>query len=444
MKRLIILLVEVVLAVTVTQAQIHIPVSDTVEGRCDNYYYNPKDETCPWFLDNSPAVYNKSHFHGQRFTKLALVEHTDRRMAVKGIAAMVQRLADFREDWGGPIYFYSPNPGKKAEYTYLCTGDTNELVILDSARWDTVIPRLWKFQKHPEALNDNTTDSFYYCHLYETYFDEPVLVDSNFTMAGSFNCNSDATIWTYLPTSYFLVAETYNVCLEGCHKDSSGYLYSCWNANYLNSYREELYNYYDSLGELDRYKDSIDHAISLIWRRRLDRAKTGHLGPFFAIVDFYQLHVTVADSCAGMGWALGSGRYPNRSLDTIEARPRPGFCFVQWDDGSTDNPRIVDLTQDTLFTALFGTCPTHDIQSPTESTLSFSVQPNPTTGTVTVGTPSDGSYQLTLHDMAGRQLMQTSFTGTAATLDLSHLAAGSYQLMLRSATASGIKVIVKQ
>ena len=37
----------------------------------------------------------------------------------------------------------------------------------------------------------------------------------------------------------------------------------------------------------------------------------------------------------------------------IEAIPYSGYYFVQWEDGETDNPRYVDVSQDTTFTAIF-------------------------------------------------------------------------------------------
>ena len=45
----------------------------------------------------------------------------------------------------------------------------------------------------------------------------------------------------------------------------------------------------------------------------------------------------------------------------VLAKPKYGYHFVQWSDGNTDNPRIIELTQDTTFTAEFavdksGTC----------------------------------------------------------------------------------------
>ncbi|MBQ2540935.1 MAG: leucine-rich repeat protein [Paludibacteraceae bacterium] len=51
----------------------------------------------------------------------------------------------------------------------------------------------------------------------------------------------------------------------------------------------------------------------------------------------------------------GTVRYPQNSCDELElaATPDYGYHFVQWNDGVTDNPRIIELTQDTTFTAEF-------------------------------------------------------------------------------------------
>ena len=449
MKKLICLMIGFVLAAGAANGQYYrvsgsiYTVSDTLTGQSDNYYYNPQDELCPWFLQNSPATYRVSGYEGQKFIKLARIEHTDRRMAVKGIAAMVMRDDDYLRDNNDWIYFTSPTPGKKAEYLYLCTGDTTRyLDVRDSVRWDTLTPRLWKFPKTPDALTSSDPDSFLYCHLFEAMFDEPLLVDSTFILAGSFHSNSDANPKTYIPTKYYTVTEDYDVCNTGCHEDTSGYLYSYTDSAYIQELVNDAYAYYDSLGQLEQYKDSIDYAISLMRRFRLDRWRLGHLGPFLAIVDFYQLEVAVNDN--QKGWAWGGGRFPDRSLDTITARAKPGFCFVQWSDGNTDNPRVIDLTQDTLFTAVFDTCTPQGIVSPDKTQLAFTAMPNPTSNTVTVSTAAVGSYLLALYDMAGRCLMQSAFIGTSTTLDISSLAAGSYQLSLRSDSASGIKIIIKQ
>ena len=188
-------------------------------------------------------------------------------------------------------------------------------------------------------------------------------------------------------------------------------------------------------------KDSLDAFIARnTWIPDGQHYDIGHMGPFFAIVDYYNLLAVSGNQ--QMGKVLGSGRFPDRSLDTIVAVPNPGFCFTQWSDGDTSNPRIVDLACDTLVTAIFDTCTMQDISAPDQ--LQFTVQPNPATHMVTIGVPQVDSYLMTLYDMAGRCLSSSSFVGVSTSLDLSNLPSGCYQLSLRSSRASGVKNIIKQ
>ena len=48
-----------------------------------------------------------------------------------------------------------------------------------------------------------------------------------------------------------------------------------------------------------------------------------------------------------------SGYYRYQDTAFIKAIPNEGYHFTQWSDGNTDNPRIIELTQDTTFTAEF-------------------------------------------------------------------------------------------
>ena len=81
---------------------------------------------------------------------------------------------------------------------------------------------------------------------------------------------------------------------------------------------------------------------------------SGHTwGPFFAIADFYDVRTTPADSL--MGYTVGDGSYSDLTHVEIRAVPRLGYRFLRWNDGNTDNPRSVFLTQDTSFTAYFTT-----------------------------------------------------------------------------------------
>ena len=80
-----------------------------------------------------------------------------------------------------------------------------------------------------------------------------------------------------------------------------------------------------------------------------------YIGPFFPIVDMF--HVVGTASNPGHGSVVGGGEYPDRSIDTLWAVPNEGYRFSHWQDGDTINPRIFELTQDTLFIATFDPIP---------------------------------------------------------------------------------------
>ena len=54
-------------------------------------------------------------------------------------------------------------------------------------------------------------------------------------------------------------------------------------------------------------------------------------------------------------YTVGDGSYSDLTHVEIRAVPRLGYRFLRWNDGNTDNPRSVFLTQDTSFTAYFTT-----------------------------------------------------------------------------------------
>ena len=53
----------------------------------------------------------------------------------------------------------------------------------------------------------------------------------------------------------------------------------------------------------------------------------------------------------GLGEVTGTGVYPDSSYVEIEAVPYEGYHFVCWNDSLVDNPRTIQLTQDTTFIA---------------------------------------------------------------------------------------------
>ena len=74
---------------------------------------------------------------------------------------------------------------------------------------------------------------------------------------------------------------------------------------------------------------------------------------YTAYFDFNQYSITLDVDTNIHGAVYGGGSYNYLSNRTIIATPNYGYHFTQWSDGDTNNPRVLTLTQDTAFTALF-------------------------------------------------------------------------------------------
>ena len=61
------------------------------------------------------------------------------------------------------------------------------------------------------------------------------------------------------------------------------------------------------------------------------------------------------------GTVSGEGIYPEGSIVEISATPTDSTRFVSWDDGNTDNPRLVTVTQTMVFIAIFEPLPNYTI-----------------------------------------------------------------------------------
>jgi len=63
--------------------------------------------------------------------------------------------------------------------------------------------------------------------------------------------------------------------------------------------------------------------------------------------------ITVVPSPIEGGSVTGGGEYAYGETATLQATGGHGYDFLQWNDGNTDNPRVVVVTGDATYTALF-------------------------------------------------------------------------------------------
>jgi hypothetical protein len=119
---------------------------------------------------------------------------------------------------------------------------------------------------------------------------------------------------------------------------------------------------------------------------------------------------------------MGGGDFHAHTTTTIGAIANPGYRFVQWNDGNTDNPRTITVTQDTAFAATFDIA--NAIKDREASTIS--VYPNPATDNIHISL-QENVYQavFTLYDMQGKVLIRKEISSQDI-VSVSNLAAGIY------------------
>jgi len=323
---------------------------DTIPAdiRYKNYYYSKWIDECPAFLPNGGVVDSTYCRFFQKINRypdfsVAKAEHTNQRIKVKGIVAMLDR-------------YTSPNianvGSKLPEYLYIYQylgrhyavldsivhpefKDGLDLVLLDSARWDTATARVMEYKR---GWNGEFTQ---YIYLYEAYFEQPVYVDSIFYIFGSTNSNvytaPGSYNWQYIPTEYV------DLIYWGAHCRIND---------------EGKVEYY-SIADGDDCDAGDSAGRDWVAIRDISMPEWGWYTPwpdspcgyYLPIVDQWDLNAVPNDTAYGS--VLGAGRWPDDTYDTIEAVPTPGYHFDSWNDGSTENPRVIHLTSDTSFVAIF-------------------------------------------------------------------------------------------
>lgn len=137
------------------------------------------------------------------------------------------------------------------------------------------------------------------------------------------------------------------------------------------------------------------------------------------------------------GYVVGGGEYLSGTTARLYAYPRSEYCpFLNWNDGSTQNPRVLTVTRDTSFLAVFG-CDSVGIAA-ADGLPSVAVSPNPASAEVTLRS-SQPIASWTLYDIQGRAVAAGQPSGTSATVDLRHLPQALYILSVRTAAGTIVK-----
>lgn len=139
---------------------------------------------------------------------------------------------------------------------------------------------------------------------------------------------------------------------------------------------------------------------------------------------------TISVKCnPNQGSVYGDGVYPEGTSVQIYAVPNAGLEFDKWDDGNTDNPRNIVVTEDKVFVAYFKT-------TGVDENKGIAMYPNPTDGIVKIS--SVGMSHITMVNVLGQVIYDADIDGEEMNLDMTQYEAGIY--MVRVATENGVSV----
>lgn len=300
-------------------------VPDTVFGRHYQYYYGKWYDECDRYLDCMIDAPYGNYFYlvPNRHREYYRLFHTNivarrftvpGRMAIKGMVALASGQ-------------------KKAEYLMLFQHDTTapgNTAFLGMTRWDTAERKVMKLPQCIQSMNLGDNSKFLYVDAYEAFLEKPLVVDSVFYIAGTFY--SDTARITHLSI------------------DVSDTLYSS-NTIYYSIQKSGLIDCDSCLLHTGDFCDN-NFPVDMNWIPRYINNSSG-CGMFLAIIDSSYYQLTVLSDSVPMGTVAGGGHYVSMTQVQISATPEAGYRFAMWNDGSTENPRTVEVYCDTVFTALF-------------------------------------------------------------------------------------------
>lgn len=219
MKKLTMLAAAAVLATTLA-AQPSYTDLDTLMGRNPRYHYSEWYDSCAtYYSDTADFTFRGDRHMSWEETNPNVVASEHRAegpLMVVGLAAFVSM------DTALP--FPSKSDNRAAEYMMIYQAGgvrattpwalqryyPRELTLLDSVRWDTATPYIFKMPRRDDLRFSNADTDFAYCYVYEAYFATPVTVDSMFYIAGTHRSNCIGVVfengyvdrWLNWPTSY--------------------------------------------------------------------------------------------------------------------------------------------------------------------------------------------------------------------------------------------------
>ena len=130
--------------------------------------------------------------------------------------------------------------------------------------------------------------------------------------------------------------------------------------------------------------------------------------------------ITVLTSDETAGNVSGGGEYEIGTDIVIKAIANDGYQFTRWNDGNSDNPRVITVDGSHTYMAYFAA--TEGIE---EAEKRLRLMPNPATDRLEIGGLEPGE-EVELYSMEGHRLGSWKSTGECVAIDVRRLPRGTY------------------
>ena len=165
-------------------------------------------------------------------------------------------------------------------------------------------------------------------------------------------------------------------------------------------------------------------------------AASGWTQYFVGIEGMCNVTITVTSANENMGTVSGGGEYEFGEEVTITAIPNEGYRFASWNDGNTNNPHTITVTEDATYIASFE----EGVGIESRDMLSvLAFYPNPTSGIITFN--RNDIMKVEVLDAMGKMV---AVDENAYTIDISKLAKGYYAMRITTAEGVAVRKVIRK
>jgi hypothetical protein len=150
--------------------------------------------------------------------------------------------------------------------------------------------------------------------------------------------------------------------------------------------------------------------------------------------------ITVRSSDTNRGTVDGGGKYAEGEEVMLIASPKSGYHFDRWQDKNTDNPRLIIVTANATYIAVFAVGSDDTSESPTPSDDTVVVYPNPARNLLYIQSPVTVE-QVVIRDLNGQQVKHIA-SPAGREVDISDLASGVYLVGITTVAGEIVRKIV--